>query len=160
MKKTPKFLLSRELGSHDNIFLALERSINSKAAHAKHKSDPVKRWCNSHASSLKKKSSRQEENGRNPITAAELETLWGTQESQCALTGDPITPETAEADHIVPVARGGTHTIDNIQIVTRQANVAKNTMTNREFIGLCRKVVRVHGLEDEYVLRFDEFDDI
>ena len=30
-----------------------------------------------------------------------------------------------EVDHIVPVSRGGSHTLDNLQLLTREENVRK-----------------------------------
>ena len=66
-------------------------------------------------------------------------------EMRCALTGRVLTPETVSLDHIVPLSRGGGSTLDNIQFVTREANQAKSTMSQEEFIELCRDVVKTHG---------------
>lgn len=63
------------------------------------------------------------------------------QEYRCALTGRPLTPETASLDHIVPVRDGGEHTIENVQILHKDVNRAKSTMTHQQFIQLCREVV-------------------
>jgi len=63
---------------------------------------------------------------------------------QCELTGRPLTwnePHTYEYDHILPVARGGNSSIDNLQIVCIDANRAKNDMTEEEFLDLCKEVV-------------------
>lgn len=48
-------------------------------------------------------------------------------------------------DHIFPIKRGGEHAICNFQLVTKDANRAKNTQTQSEFISLCKKVVEKHG---------------
>lgn len=51
----------------------------------------------------------------------------------CALCGIPVTthdpqlPTHAELDHIVPVARGGTDTRDNVQVLCRKCNRRKGT---------------------------------
>ena len=74
------------------------------------------------------------------ITGTRLRELLIKQEYRCALTGRPLTPETAGVDHIVPLSRGGTHTIDNLWIVLRDVNRMKGTMTGAEFIDLCREV--------------------
>jgi 5-methylcytosine-specific restriction endonuclease McrA len=71
----------------------------------------------------------------------ELLGILSAQDYRCALSGHPLTPANASADHIVPLCRGGTHAPDNAQIVTREINRAKGTMTNEEFINLCRLVV-------------------
>jgi 5-methylcytosine-specific restriction endonuclease McrA len=63
---------------------------------------------------------------------------------KCALTGDEIDiyqPRTYEFDHIIPVTRGGTNNIDNLQLCTKKANQAKRNMTDEEFINLCKKIV-------------------
>jgi 5-methylcytosine-specific restriction endonuclease McrA len=37
-----------------------------------------------------------------------------------------IGEHTYEVDHIVPIAKGGSHTLDNLQIITAQENRSKN----------------------------------
>jgi 5-methylcytosine-specific restriction endonuclease McrA len=63
---------------------------------------------------------------------------------QCALTGRPLSwnkPQEYEYDHILPIARGGTACMDNLQIVCTDANRAKNDLTEEEFLDLCKEVV-------------------
>jgi len=63
---------------------------------------------------------------------------------QCALTGRPLSwnnPQEYEYDHILPVARGGNNTIENLQIVCADANRAKSDLTEDEFLDLCKEVV-------------------
>ena len=62
----------------------------------------------------------------------------------CALTGRPIDfnkPETYEYDHIQPLSRGGDNTLSNLQILCPEANQAKGSLTDQEFIELCKEVV-------------------
>ncbi len=61
---------------------------------------------------------------------------------RCALTGKKLTPGTAALDHCIPVSRGGQHEIANAQLLHRDVNRAKGTLTNDEFIKLCRDVVK------------------
>lgn len=75
------------------------------------------------------------------ITTKSLRQLVERQNFRCALTGRDLTPATAAPDHIMPVSRGGDHTIENIAIVHVNANRAKGTMTLDEFVALCREVV-------------------
>ena len=63
------------------------------------------------------------------------------QEYRCALTGRELTPETAVADHIKPVVKGGSHTEENIQVVHASVNTAKATLPPDEFVQMCREVV-------------------
>lgn len=71
--------------------------------------------------------------------------LLERQSYRCALTGIELTPETASLDHCTPISRGGSHDIDNIQIITQRVNAAKGTMTTEEFIDVCRQVVAYQG---------------
>jgi 5-methylcytosine-specific restriction endonuclease McrA len=71
----------------------------------------------------------------------EILALIERQDFRCALTGARLTPDTAALDHIIPVSRDGAHTIENAQVVQKEVNRAKGTLTNDEFIALCRAVV-------------------
>ncbi len=68
--------------------------------------------------------------------------LLERQQYRCALTDRALTPDTASLDHIVPLSRGGEHTIGNTQALDRTVNRAKGTLTNDEFIALCGEVWR------------------
>jgi len=75
-------------------------------------------------------------------TASELLLLIKTQEYRCALTGEVLTPDTAELDHKKPKVKGGQDTVDNLQWVERHVNRMKGKMTNEDFIAVCRRVVQ------------------
>jgi len=75
------------------------------------------------------------------VTTGTILQLLEWQCYRCALTNRPLTPDTASLDHIVPVRNGGKHCIDNVQVLHKEVNRAKSTMTNEEFILLCREVV-------------------
>lgn len=65
-----------------------------------------------------------------------------TQKYKCALTGRALTPDIAALDHCIPVSRGGSILdAENLQVIHSDVNAAKGTMTNSEFIALCREVV-------------------
>jgi 5-methylcytosine-specific restriction endonuclease McrA len=83
------------------------------------------------------------------VTAASVLRLLECQHYCCALTGRPLTPDTASLDHIVPVCCGGQHVIENTQVLHRDVNRAKTTMTNGKFISLCREVVAHVGRHPE-----------
>ncbi len=66
-------------------------------------------------------------------TASELCLLWEKQEGLCKWLGVPLDAATAHLDHIVPVASGGAHTIENLQWVMGSLNRAKSAMSDTEF---------------------------
>lgn len=68
---------------------------------------------------------------------------------KCYLTGDEIdlTKDDYSLDHILPISRGGSCELDNLGITTYLANLAKTSMTEDEFVELCKKVLIHHGYE-------------
>ncbi len=76
-----------------------------------------------------------------PITSAKLLELLERQERRCALTGRALAPETASLDHIIPVSAGGAHDMSNVQILHRDVNTAKHTLSQDDFVMICREVV-------------------
>jgi len=89
----------------------------------------------------KTKSSENESVTRHIATSRQLRKLIDKQCYRCALTGRNLTPETAFVDHVTPVSSGGSSAIENLQVVHADVNEAKGTMTQEEFIQLCRDVV-------------------
>ena len=87
-------------------------------------------------------SSRLERPGRHrAICTRDLLNLLAAQHYRCALTGRVLEPANAAMDHMLPVSRGGRHLIENIQLLEKSVNRAKGTMTNEEFLAMCRDVV-------------------
>lgn len=77
----------------------------------------------------------------NTITAMDLWKIAKKQKLICPLTGDRLTTESVSVDHIIPRSKGGKNTLDNIRLVSYWANIAKNGLTDQEFLELCKKVV-------------------
>lgn len=66
----------------------------------------------------------------------------------CVYTGDTLDwkdPAGFQWDHIIPKSKGGEDTLENLQIISTDANQAKGSMTHDEFIELCKKVAERHG---------------
>lgn len=81
------------------------------------------------------------------ITEKDIMEKFG-ENPKCYLTGQPIDiykPRTYNFDHKVPVSRGGTNTLDNLGICTRNANASKADMTCDEYLELCKTVLINHG---------------
>ena len=64
---------------------------------------------------------------------------------RCYLTGKIINLNKTDSynlDHIIPVSRGGTNELDNLEITCVEANAAKGNLTLKEFYSLCVKVLK------------------
>lgn len=76
------------------------------------------------------------------VTAKKLRQLIDLQNYCCALTGDELTPETASVDHKIPISKGGTNVMENVQVLHSEVNRMKGSMSTLEFILLCRKIIK------------------
>ena len=65
---------------------------------------------------------------------------WIKQRGRCALTGVKL-DRTANADHILPVCKGGTDNSNNFQWLTPEANHFKGSLTVEELAHMCRLVL-------------------
>jgi hypothetical protein len=70
----------------------------------------------------------------------DLMSLADKQGYKCSLTGQELTTGNIGADHIQPYAAGGTHEIDNIQLITKEVNTMKGTLSQERFVELCMMV--------------------
>lgn len=77
------------------------------------------------------------------VESADLKKLLEMQGYQCALSGVRLEPKNAELDHKIPLSRGGTNELGNLQWLSRDVNRAKGAMDNDEFIAMCKQVARV-----------------
>lgn len=91
------------------------------------------------------KFSREFEN-TTPFTYKDVLNKFG-KNTHCYLTGTPITlvQDLCHFDHIIPVAKGGSNTLDNLGITIPNANKSKSDMTLDEYLELCEKVLVHHG---------------
>lgn len=67
------------------------------------------------------------------------------ENTKCYLTGKDIDiyqPKTYNFDHIIPVSKGGTNTLDNLGICTKVANQSKSDLSLEEFYRLCEDVLK------------------
>jgi 5-methylcytosine-specific restriction endonuclease McrA len=89
------------------------------------------------ATSQTPRTSRTKEGKATPESLMELIKL---QEYRCQLSGTLLEPSTAALDHKVPVSLGGTDSIENLQWVSYDVNRAKGSMSQEDFITMCKRV--------------------
>lgn len=85
------------------------------------------------------------------ITLEEVKNKFG-ENPKCYLTGDEINilnPSSYHFDHIIPRAKGGKNTIDNLGISTKEANMTKSDSTLEELFVICSKILTNHGYKVE-----------
>lgn len=61
------------------------------------------------------------------FTEQEWRNLLVDSEYKCIACGKSSDNVSIEADHVIPLARGGTNTIDNIQVLCKSCNCSKNS---------------------------------
>ena len=71
--------------------------------------------------------------GRKRFTKAERERVYQKCGGRCAYCGCPITFGEMQADHMVPLRKGGSDTPDNLLPACRSCNHYKHTLTVEEF---------------------------
>ena len=71
--------------------------------------------------------------------------IWKIAKRQrliCALTGRKLTYDNMSPDHIIPLSKNGTSTIENIRLVIKEVNLCRQTLTDDEFVKICMDVVK------------------
>ena len=74
------------------------------------------------------------------VTERNLRYLIEDQQQRCAITNTPLTPEVAGLDHIIPLSAGGSNTMDNVQVLHREVNRMKGSLSMDEFLDWCRLI--------------------
>ena len=75
------------------------------------------------------------------VSAFQLWCLAKKQKLFCAITGEKLTSNNISVDHKIPISKGGTNNISNLQFVTRHSNVIKNSMTMDELYAFCKNII-------------------
>jgi hypothetical protein len=78
------------------------------------------------------------------VTARDLARLWKRQRGRCALSGRKLGRD-AHLDHIHAKANGGSHDLPNLRWVDPKVNVARQDMTDVEFVEMCKQVAEYIG---------------
>lgn len=91
-----------------------------------------------------RESSSQEDKAVSVSPEHVLDLIEG-QGFRCNLCGITVTPQDARLDHITPRVDGGADEIENLQWLCDQCNRAKGTLSQRQFILMCRRVANRLG---------------
>lgn len=84
------------------------------------------------------------------FAAKDFYSLLDRQNFRCALSGRELTPETTDAEHILPLDSGGIHTPENIYLIVRDAARLKRHLTEAELVRLCFDILTTRGKEFGY----------
>ena len=80
------------------------------------------------------------------ITIEDLVDLWDKQKGNCALSGLPMTYDhigsSLDAVSIDRVNPNGQYILSNIRLTSKWANMARNTLTDLEFVDWCGLVIK------------------
>lgn len=90
-----------------------------------------------------RKNSLRKKHAVGEISAIDFWRLARIQKLICPLTGERLTNENLSIDHKIPLSRGGANTLDNLRLVTKWANTAKNSLLDTEFFEACERVALV-----------------
>lgn len=85
---------------------------------------------------------RHMKNRKGNVRVRQLLEKLNQQGNACAISGLPISESDADIDHIIPVSRGGSSEIENLQWVSRKINRMKGSMTSEEFVDMCLMVAK------------------
>ena len=67
-------------------------------------------------------------------TTQEVKTWIDAQNPVCSYCAIELSPDQIQLDHVTPLSKGGSHTIDNFAISCRSCNCSKGNKTLDEFI--------------------------
>lgn len=67
--------------------------------------------------------------------------IWERQNEKCAYCGQRKQLKRMTVDHIIPLSKGGTDELDNLQCTCKMCNQLKNDMTPHEFTMFIGKIL-------------------
>jgi 5-methylcytosine-specific restriction endonuclease McrA len=73
------------------------------------------------------------------------EIVGSFRDQPCYLCGDPMTSSDASLDHVMPLARGGASSPENVRWAHTLCNRLKSELTLDELVALAGKISALHG---------------
>lgn len=125
-------------------------SPEKKKLKNKHKAENHKRYYRKHnfltlLKNLKKNLKTKGYDHQLKFTAFDLWCLAKRQKLKCAISGIKLTADNLSIDHIIPLSRGGSSDLSNLQIVDKNVNLIKSTMTVDELLKFCKIILKKNG---------------
>lgn len=116
---------------------ALDYTRKYRDAHREYIRDRSKRYNHQHPWAVRASASNRRARIINAtdgsITPQNIQKLYLAQNGLCAYCGCDLQQASKHLDHIVPLARGGDNTINNVQWTCPYCNMHKNMKTNEEW---------------------------
>lgn len=75
------------------------------------------------------------------VTRTALLQLAEWQGFRCPVSGRNLIPTDSAVDYVLPVTRGGSRTMENVQIVHKEVAEGKRNLTSAEYLSLCAEVL-------------------
>lgn len=79
------------------------------------------------------------------LTKFDIWKIARRQKLKCALTGRKLINSNISPDHIVPLSKGGTTSLENIRLVIKEVNLCRQTLSDIDFIEMCKDVVKFNS---------------
>lgn len=80
---------------------------------------------------------------RRRLTKVERQAVYDKMDGYCAYCGTPITIKSMQADHVVPLKKGGADEVNNMFPACRSCNHYKSTLTVEQFRGCVERWLAV-----------------
>lgn len=79
---------------------------------------------------------------RRKFTNYERKTVYANGNGRCALCGKPIDFAKMTIDHKLPLSKGGTNEMGNLQPACLTCNVVKSDLTMQELVDIASQIIR------------------
>lgn len=73
---------------------------------------------------------------------SEIRELLQKQNFKCFLTGRELTPDNVEAEHILPISKGGKHEVENLCLIIDSLRELKRYRSPEEIISIARDIIK------------------
>lgn len=83
---------------------------------------------------------------RRKFSDYEKKSVYAKCNGTCAICGNPVKYKKMTIDHIVPLSKGGTNGMDNLQLACKRCNLMKADFTAEEFVEKIHEISKHHRL--------------